>query len=217
MAGRDSWRRVRDCEDIARRHSAALCRHQRPPRHDPTYCPTSVCIVQSVNVQNSLQSIWACNFSFVVQQGLCYSMPQHRSASQMLPNVHVVRWSNLPASFAELSVHDRQSRHKGDIGHFLPQAYIQHSFTIYLSKKPIIINASDALARGRWRLPKAGTRQPICRSTYCDYVYTQGDVTSRKLWSRYDRHFVGRPITCMTHNVMRDVNGRRFTVLFEQN
>ena len=49
---------------------------------------------------------------------------QDRSASEMLPNVHVVRWSNLPASFAELSVHDRQSRHKGDIGHFLPQAYI---------------------------------------------------------------------------------------------
>jgi len=95
------------------------------------------------------------------------------------------------------------------------------TFSIHLRstcpKKPIIINTSDALARGRWRLPKAGTREPICRSTYCDYVYTQGDVTSRELWSRYDRHFVGRPITCMTHNVMRDVNGRRFTVLFEQN
>jgi len=29
--------------------------------------------------------------------------------------------------------------------------------------------------------------------------YTWGEVTSQNLWPRYDRHFVGRPITW--HNV----------------
>ena len=47
------------------------------------------------------------------------------------------------------------------------------------------------------------------------WKYTQGDVTSHNLWSRHDRHFVG--ITCITHNVICGVKGRRFTVLFEQN
>ena len=42
-------------------------------------------------------------------------------------------------------------------------------------------------------------------------TYTQGAVTSQRLWPRYDRHVVG-----ITRHIMCPVNGRRFIVLSKQ-
>ena len=44
--------------------------------------------------------------------------------------------------------------------------------------------------------------------TVCVALYTQGEIKSQNLWSRYDRHFVG--MAC-------GVDGRIFAMLFKRN